>query len=166
MEKLNNPTPGTEKNLPTLAAMQRAACLVVHSETRDELKACRTGSGGAVAMLIISLPTDEMPELLTVAFRGLMNRTKNVMAWHLLCEDRAATAPGSASQSYINANLNRIPESDTVRWVILLELSVPSESADKALNVLVDDLSRRYSEHGEVVDITFDTYNMLCSVEK
>ena len=108
MEKLDNPTQGTKKHIPTLATMHRSACQVVCSQMRHELMTCGHGVGAAMVMLVLSLSSDDanvdtVPEFATNNFSKLQRSNKSLMAFHVLREDRAATEPGSASQSSVYA---------------------------------------------------------------
>ncbi|KAK5170270.1 uncharacterized protein LTR77_004856 [Saxophila tyrrhenica] len=164
MDKLNNPTAGTKQHIPTLATMQRAACRLVYSETRSELRSIRSGGGCALAMSVVSLPPDDqagnkLPAELSPAFKE-MESDRSVMALHLFREDVAATAPGSQSQSYIYGNLQQNQRVETVKWIVLVEFSQPGGS-QTALRPIIDILSRLTDERVAA----FDMYDFMCSAE-
>ena len=153
MEKLNNPTPSTEKHLPTLAAMQRPACRVAHSEVRHDLRTCGTGVGGTMAMFVLSLPPDDttastLRRLLSKAFRTTQRTNKSAMTLNILQEDRAATEPGSSSQSYLNVNIKPTTNASMVKWVMLFEFPSTARQAvdgvQKMLNPVMNELSLTY----------------------
>jgi hypothetical protein len=170
MDKLNNPTPGTKEHISTLVTMSRSACELIHADVRQDLKTLASGIGATVAMFVLSLPArDEIAhalrDLLSKAFTNMQQDDRTAMSLNLLRENRAATEPGSSSQSYINVNLTPSKESDTVKWIILFEFSAalrqPMGGVDKVLKPVVDELSKAYGQKG-VIDI--DTYSFICGV--
>ncbi len=172
MEKLNNPTPGTKQHLPTLATMNRAACQLVHSESRIHLNGCMSGLGATVALLVLSLPAgletvNIWQGFIFDAFDKMQKSDKSIMSLHLVREDAAATQPGSTSQSYINSNLKSSEDRGIIRWVMLLEFSrrwdATHEGVRDVLKPVIDELSGA-SEAQK--DVTFDihVYDLMCSV--
>jgi hypothetical protein len=169
MEKLNNPTPGTKEHIPTLATMKRAACEVLLSQRREELMVLRTAVGASVAMADVSIAADVSGDAVASAlsrhFGKLAQDNKNVMAVHLLREDKAATAPGSQSQSYVNGNLASDEDADAQRLVLLLEFSVPSRGV-LSKKRMVDYCYSAFDEGGagrNQLELTW--YDLLCCAE-
>lgn len=170
MEKLNDPTEGTKRHIPTLAAMQRSACKLVHSEVRQGLQSCNTGVGATMAMFVLSLPPKNetagtLQSLLSKAFSAMQKSNKNAMNLIILQEDKEATGPGSSSQSYLNVKLRPTNQGGLVKWIILFEFSTTSRQPlggiQEILKPVVDELSLAYGKSGEM---TFDVYEFMCSV--
>lgn len=170
MEKLNNPTKGTEQHIPTLATMQRSACRLVHSETRQELQSCGTGVGATLAMVVLSLPSSHgyvgtAQDLLTKHFSEMQQSNKSAMNLIILEEDVAATEPGSSSQSYLNVKLKPKDSGDRKKLIILFEFSSPARVFDghveKSVTPLVDDL---VAQNRKTEVESFDVYEFMCSV--
>lgn len=170
MEKLNNPTPGTEKHIPTLATMQRSGCRLVYSEVRQDLLSCTTGLGATAAVFVLSLPPgDELPsalqDLFSNAFVAMQSSIESVMNLIILEEDKAATEPGSSSQSYLNVRLKPASEGGLKKWIVLFEFSStvgqPLGGIWRFLKPVFDELSHAY---GKVGTITLDVYEFMCSV--
>ena len=167
MEKLNNPTPDTQQHIPTLATMQRSACNVIRSEVRQDIRELGTGLGATVGMFVLSLPPtdvtgDAMRGLLSNAFSAVQKSNKMALATTILREDRAATEPGSSSQSYLNVKLKPSDEGATVKWIILVEFSStarqPLGVVQEILKPVVDELSLAYGELGK---LTFEVYEFI-----
>lgn len=170
MEKLNNPTEGTKTQIPTLATMQRSACRLVYSEARQDLRSCGTGLGATAAVFVLSLPASEetsgvLQGVLSNAFSAMQSSSKSAMNLIILEEDKAATEPGSSSQSYSNVKLKPTDERGRKKWIILFEFSTttrqPVGGIDKILKPVVNELSVAYGKSGEM---TFNVYEFLCSV--
>lgn len=127
MEKLNNPTPKTSRHLPTLTTMKRAACEIVHSQQRAEFGPSMTVSGATVWLLECTLPDDEsaahLHDLLKQQVPKWLESDTSLMSCSLLKESPEATAPGSSSQSYLNANLATNGRSAGVRCILFFECS-------------------------------------------
>ena len=165
MEKLNNPTKGTQQHVPTLATMQRSACRVVHSEVRQDLRTCHTGLGGTVAMFVLKFPPKWMEterslqELLREPFLKMQSEDKTAMNLIILEEDREATEPGSSSESYSNAK--RMATQDGIeKWIVLLEFSSPARllgsRIQTSLQAVKDELQR-------LGGVSCDVYEFVCS---
>lgn len=127
MEKLNSPTPKTSRHVPTLATMKRAACEVVYSQQRAEFGSKLTVSGATTWLMEFTLPDEEsVAQIHTVLKQRVPEWLENdvsLMSCSLLKENAEATAPGSSSQSYLNANLESDGRTTGIRCVLLLECS-------------------------------------------
>ena len=169
MEKLNNPTLGTQQHIPTLATMQRSACSLVHSEARRELQPCGTGIGATMAMLVLSLPSseniDDVRVLLSKKFSVLQHSSMTAMNLIVLQEDKATTDPGSSSQSYLNVKLKPSDDGDIKKCFALLEFSTsvrhPVGGVQRILKPLWGELATSY---GKDAITAYDVYEVMCSV--
>jgi hypothetical protein len=169
MEKLNNPTTGTQQHIPTLATMHRSACSLVHSETRKEFRLCGTEIGATMSMFVLSLPSsddiDELRNILSKKFSVLQHSNKSAMNLIMLQENKAATAPGSSSQSYLNVRLKPSDDGDTKKYIAFFEFSSsarhPTGGIHKDLKPLADELAAKY---GREAVTTNDIYEFMCSV--
>lgn len=121
-------------------------------------------------MLVLSLPpndetTSALQNLLSKAFSTMQSSDKNAMNVILLEEDKAATEPGSSSQSYLNVKLKPTNESGLKKWIVLFEFSTaarhPTGSIEKTIKPVVDELSTAY---GKLGGIASNVYEFLCSV--
>ena len=89
------------------------------------------------------------------------------MGVNILKEDRAATAPGSSTQSYINQNLaiKQNMQANKMKWIALLEFSCPNRSPFGDVNTLlrsvINELTANFEQYGE---ITFQVYDSICSI--
>jgi hypothetical protein len=165
MEKLNNPTKGTQQHVPTLATMQRSACKVVYSEVRRDLRTCSTGLSGTVAMFVLEVPPRMKMERglqvsLPEAFAKIQNSDKTAMNLIILEEDKNATEPGSSSQSYQNVKLQ--PDKYGIKkWIVLLEFSSPAGLLRQSIETSLKPLKVELENLGGV---TCDVYEFICSV--
>lgn len=169
MEKLNNPTLGTQQHIPTLATMQRSACDLVYSESRSELRVCGTGLGATMAMLVLSTKSDDrvddrLQEYMSKSFSSLQSSNQNAMNLVILKENKAATEPGSSSQSYLNVKLKPRDEGDLMKWIVLFEFACsvrqPDIDVQKTLQPFIDDLG----SVAKVETTNLDVYEFMCSV--
>ena len=169
MQKLNNPTQGTQQHIPTLATMSRSACSVELSLRRSELHTCSATMGVTMAMVVFSTTSDSnqaqhVCDSARHAFDSVVTQNKSLMAVHLLREDAAATEPGSASQSYANVKLKRNASIGVSKWICLWEFSSPNHSpflnAHAALKDYKDEVSLSVLESAA---IGVRTYSILCS---
>ena len=168
MEKLNHPTSGTQQHIPTLATMYRSACSLVLSEARKELRPCGTGIGATMAIFILSLPSsvdvDNLQNLLSGKFSVIQASNKTAMNFILLQENKAATAPGSSSQSYLNVKLKPSDGGDTKKYIAFLEFSNsarhPVGGVQGILKPLADELAAKYGNDAVINDV----YEFMCSV--
>ena len=165
MDKLNNPTKGTQQHVPTLATMQRSACKLVHSEVRHDLRTCSTGLAGTVAMFVLEvLPGTKMergiPERLTEAFVKIQASDKTAMNLIILEEDKNATEPGSSSQSYQKVNMQP-NQHGLKKWIVLLEFSGPAGLLSRSIETSLQPVKFELENLGGV---TCDVYEFICSV--
>lgn len=101
MAKLNHPTEGTKRHLPTLAKMQRAGCRVLRSASRPEMRNRSGVMGGDLLLVETRIPLSNEEVIARVAsevmywFSRNWGTERDVLAWRLMLEDVEATAPGS-----------------------------------------------------------------------
>ena len=168
LDKLNHPTVGTTHHLSTLAKMNRWACRVVDSQLRPELQTCVTGLGAAMVMILLSLPPNEtgsgLQRLLVENFLQTQAKTKGLMGFNVLQEDKAATEPGSSTESYINASFKPSGASEMTKWIILSEFSVPARppfgDVRQVLKPMVESLVLQYGPH---LEMSYQEYEFMCS---
>lgn len=166
MEKLNNPTAGTKKHLPTLATMSRVACTSIQSWTRRELQAC-SGCWGGYVLLLEAAALLEDVSIADAASRAIirldsLSRThKSVISCRLLLGNAAATAPGQHSRSYDGVKLSAGEMGEGyVRLFLLVESAESLEPfSDDFVQVLVDVL-------GESVNVKRQGYRLMCCLSK
>ena len=121
-----------------------------------------------MAMFVLSLPScddiDELRNLLSKQFSILQHSNKTAMNFIMLQESKAATAPGSSSQSYLNVKLKSSDDGDTKKCIAFLEFSgsarYPAAGVQGILKPLVDDLAAKYGNDA----VTNDVYEFMCSV--
>jgi hypothetical protein len=121
-------------------------------------------------VFVLSLPANDetsgaLQEVLSKAFSAMQSSSKSTMNLIMLEEDKAATEPGSSSQSYSNVKLKPTNEGGRKKWIILFEFSTttrqPVGGIEKILKPVVNELSVAY---GKPSEMTFDVYEFLCSV--
>lgn len=139
MARLNNPTAGTKKHLPTLAWMDRAACIVLAYCVRSELRGC----GGVLAGNTLVLEANILPEDQVVSavtnlskkwFDGVSAIDKAMVSCVLLLENEEATAPGSASQSYQDVVFSKGKGDGSVRLIWVIESTGAVGQYEEALD--------------------------------
>ncbi len=150
MERLNNPTPGTQQYLPILSTMSRTACTIVHSEVRAELVGDWTLSSGLMGMLTMTAADEAAYVECLSRFRQscslwLQKYRPCIQSCTLLREDIGATAPGSASQSYLNANLKASTEAEGITIIVLFEFSGPDRAHPAFYDSVMDEAYGRLS---------------------
>lgn len=166
MEKLNNPTTRTRHHIPTLATMHRSACEVFHFEGRPEFLPCRSYLGAGLAMIVCHLPHDnaiyELLDSMVQALSKLQTVNKDIVCFRILQENRAATEPGSSSQSYKDVKVGSNGNAEGTRCIVLVEFSSPPYTdARTILEHLLSQLRSRSEENGGV---TLNVYNLMCSL--
>ena len=122
-----------------------------------------------MAMFVLSLPSSEdvgdLRALLSKNFSVLQLSSKMAMNLIVLHEDKAATDPGSSSQSYLNVKLTPRDDGNTKKCIALLEFSGsarhPAVDIQRSLEPLVNELADSY---GSDVLTAYDIYEFICSV--
>ncbi|KIW74482.1 hypothetical protein Z517_12422 [Fonsecaea pedrosoi CBS 271.37] len=128
MDALNNPTPGTQRNMPLMASMNRLVCRVGQSCSRPEFGQFSGSGSGATMVLITFQPPasqgqrDELGGWIAeTVWPSLSSQHQSLLAIHLLQYDRYASQSGSSTKSYEKASFQSAETPE--RWVILVELA-------------------------------------------
>lgn len=165
MDKLNNPTAGTKKHIPTLAIMHRSACQVVGHQIRPELRSCGSTVGANVAMITVDLPDEAAVQSLSRSaldmFEECQTSDKALVSCSILQEDRAYTDPGSSSQSYSNITLKRT-DAEGTKIIILIESSAPAWLSFSKRDIVGDIFDKVRSQALEPAEMHRMTYNLMC----
>lgn len=167
MDKLDHPTAGTRKHIPTLATMHRSACRIISHHTRPELQPCGWTVGSTIVMIIADFPDKDKVEswaesaISTISTQ--QSSEKSLMSCTILQEDPEYTAPGSSSQSYSNITLRK-SDAGSVKVIALVEFSNPvwlSHPVDGVVTSILRTLAPQMSKQTEVDSVT---YKLMCSV--
>lgn len=149
MERLNNPTDGTKKYLPILASMERAACKILGSWTRDEVTPWSSRGrmvGGSIMMQVASFspsspPSNEKLESIRESvekwFKAVENVNASALSCCLLLEDVEVTRRGSGSASYRDVRLGKKENEGEEKGVRLVLSIEGTETLEQYENVLV-----------------------------
>lgn len=163
MAKLNNPTAGTRQNLPTLARMNRAACRVLGTQRRAELRSYSSLVGGCVIMLETKLPVGEdfasdATDRAGKWFERASAVDEALLSYHFLLEDQDATTLGSSTQSYHGVKLAGGKETGPGRMILLIEGTEALEQYMSVLDEILSEVDVR------AVSTTKQLYQLLCSL--
>jgi hypothetical protein len=164
MSALNNPTPRTKANLPSIASMDRSACRVLHSVVRE-------GFGGAVGGSAIfahfnvggGQQRKDLQDWIIAQLTPTVIGKSGSLALHLVERDEKTTKTGSSSSSYDGIDLgggSRREEQQT-QWILLIEAAWPPSSREASRKVVEEDLEGLKSRGA--VDIHLDLYDLLCA---
>jgi hypothetical protein len=131
MAALENPTAGTQKYMPVLASMNRSACRVLLSVTREEFSGCRQGGvGGTFAHVVLDAPSSATDRASLIewlqgdGWEMMTDFFPSLLAMHLIEHDEAASKSGSSTKSYDNVRFQGAKNDENqTRWMLLAEFS-------------------------------------------
>lgn len=158
MQALNTPTPGTKKYLPFVAGLNRSACNVLLSVSRQEFSQCKVGGvGGTIAHVVFEAPSspsnrDELVKWFgTGGWNIIVDFFPSVLALHLLEHDEEASRSGSATKSYEDVKFQQAASSADeagMRWMLLVEFSDAFDAPFASYKDKCKALAEGLVEHG------------------
>ena len=176
MTKLNEPTHGTQKWMPTMASMNRAACSVLVSIPRTDFRDRKSAVGATIAHIVFPGPKDvedeqQLSDWVVNQFTQVMLAHKTVLAVHLVQQDDHATRSGSSSKSY---DAVRFQSGDAAaasldenlpRYILLVEFaSAVSGSLARKDRELVAMIVEGLPYNGtNVGSIWWEIYQLICA---
>ena len=170
LDKLNNPTPDTDKQMVVLTTMERRASKVVHSVVRSEFAPCKGGVvGSTIAHLVLEFPEDKEQELrdwvVNTLSAGVLASHHSVLALHVVEPDEAAGKAGSSSVSYQQVRLTQGHDvfGSSKKWILLVEFSYTRTGVMKHSRspMLKESLVEKLSSLGGKV-VSNQVYELLC----
>ncbi|KAK5462783.1 hypothetical protein LTS15_002495 [Exophiala xenobiotica] len=195
MSALNNPTEGTKRFMPVLAAMNRSACRVLYSVAREEFSGTstttgdhsstrRTGIGAALAHIVFQPPSgtqDNLSKWIEEIGWPSLAAFPTPLAMHLLEHDDEATKSGSGTKSYedvkFQTNTNMNPgegegegESGSgskgrSRWMLLIEFAEPLGAPIAKASALTGTVVDKLDEM-DAKEIDVRLYGLICTVSE
>jgi hypothetical protein len=182
MHALNNPTAGTQKFMPVLATMNRSACNVLLSVSRDEFSQCqRGGVGGTLAHVVFQAPESAEARdalrtyLATGAWEMIVGFFPSVLAMHLLEHDEEASRSGNSTKSYDNVNFQAGGggggagggDEQGRRWMLLVEFSDPFDAPFASYKEKCRGFGEGLSAHGvDLSTLKEEIYGLVIAMEE
>lgn len=158
MQALNTPTPGTKKYLPFVAGLNRSACNVLTSVSRNEFAQCKVGGvGGTIAHVVFEPPSspsarDELVKWLgNGGWKIIADFFPSVLALHVLEHDDEASRSGSSTKSYEDVKFQQVTSSAGeagMKWMLLVEFSDAFDAPFASYKEKCKALAEGLMEHG------------------
>lgn len=173
MSALDNPTPGTAKYMPVMAASARSACNVLFSTGREEFKDSKGGGvGGTIVLICVQVPESEekrqqLRDWITQTTWAKLAENPSSLALHLLEHNDKATNAGNSTSSYIGVNVPKSAQESGQhgKWIILVEFSEPKDApfgvAGTIQDKMVEDLKK-----SDVQVLESRLYGLLCMMSE
>jgi hypothetical protein len=171
MEALNNPTAGTKKFMPILAAMNRSACRVLHSVSRAEFSDTNNGGiGGTMAHIVFKPPfgdeeKEELQEWVANEAWPTILKHPAALAMHLIEHDDSASKSGSSTKSYDAVRFSKPADEPLERWMVLVEyaepMAMPFARHSSLTRTLAEDIQMRGGQ-----DLDTNIYSLICTMSE